>query len=252
MEEQRPGISALTGLAVVVIIIAAAFYVSIPMVSSGFTATTASVTSSSSSSSSNSGSSSGTLTISSKQPLMVAPDVNESVPLKFVAIGTVSGNFSLTATSLPKGISATFQPSTVNLPAQLTSTVTMTLSAVTGAAQGNSTVNVVATAGSSVFTLALPLQSVGALVLIQGNAFVPSSVTVASGTKVYWLNLDANGGGDVNSAGHDVTATDGSFTSGTGNLHQYDVYSFTFTKAGTFKYQSAAQPTMTGQVVVTG
>jgi plastocyanin len=45
---------------------------------------------------------------------------------------------------------------------------------------------------------------------------------------------------------------DGSFSSGNGNLHQYDIYSFTLTKPGTFKYQSAAQPSMTGQVVVTG
>jgi plastocyanin len=69
---------------------------------------------------------------------------------------------------------------------------------------------------------------------------------------VYWLNLDAAGGGDVNAVGHDVTALDGSFSSGNGNLHQYDIYGFTFTKPGTFKYQSAAQPSMTGQVVVTG
>jgi len=81
---------------------------------------------------------------------------------------------------------------------------------------------------------------------------VPNSLTVPVGTKVYWLNLDAGGGGDVNAAGHDVTAMDGSFSSGNGNLHQYDIYSFTFTKAGTFKYQSAAQPGMTGQIIVTG
>jgi plastocyanin len=252
LEKKRPGISALTGLAVVVIIVAAAFYVSIPMVSSGFTATTAATSPSSTGTSSNTGPSSGTLTISTKQPLIVAPDVSVSVPLKLAAIGTVSGNFSFSASSLPKGVSATFQPSKVNLPSQLTNTVTMTLSATNGAAQGNSTMNVIATAGSTVFTSPLSLQSVPALVLIQGNAFNPSSLTVSVGTKVYWINLDANGGGDVNAAGHDVTATDGSFSSGTGNLHQYDTYSFTFTKAGTSKYQSAAQPTMTGQIVVSG
>jgi plastocyanin len=253
LEKHRPGISALTGLVVIVIIIAGAFYVSIPIVSSGFTAsTTVSTSPSSSVSSTNTGSSSGTLTISTKQPIIAAPDVNESISLKFVAIGTVSGNYSLSASSLPKGVTATFQPSTVNLPAQISSTVTMVLSAGKGAAQGNSTVNVVATSGSNVFSSQLSLQSVPALVLIQGNAFTPSSLNVAAGTKVYWLNLDANGGGDVNAAGHDVTALDGTFASGTGNLHQYDIYSFTFTKAGTFKYQSAAQPTMTGEIVVSG
>jgi plastocyanin len=113
-------------------------------------------------------------------------------------------------------------------------------------------VSILATSGPSVFTSQFPLQSVKALVLIQGNTFIPSSLTVAAGTRVYWLNLDASGGGDVNAVAHDVTALDGSFSSGTSNLQQYAVYSFTFTKAGTFKYDSSAQPTMTGQVVVTG
>jgi plastocyanin len=109
-----------------------------------------------------------------------------------------------------------------------------------------------ATSGSTVYTQQFPLQSVKALVLIQGNAFIPGTLTVAAGTKVYWLNLDASGGGDVNSVAHDVTALDGSFSSGSGNLQQYSIYSFTFAKAGTFKYDSSVQPSMTGQIVVTG
>jgi plastocyanin len=236
-------------LVVVVVLIAAAFYLTIPIV-----ATSSSIGTSASTppSTTNTGSPSGTLTISTKQPLMVAPGVNESVTLKLTAIGTVSGTYTLGATALPKGIAATFQPSSIKLPDQVSNPVTMTLSAASGAAVTNSTITVQATSGSSVFTSQLQLASVSALVLIQGNAFVPSSLTVASGTKVYWVNLDAAGGGDVNAVGHDVTALDGSFSSGNGNLHQYDVFSFTFTKPGTFKYQSAAQPSMTGQIVVTG
>jgi plastocyanin len=127
----------------------------------------------------------------------------------------------------------------------------MTLSAASGAAVVNSTITLQATSGSSVFTSQLSLASVPALVLIQGNAFLPSSVTVATGSKVYWLNLDTSGS-DINAVGHDVTALDGSFSSGNGNLHQYDVYSSMFTKPGTVKYQSAAQPSMNGQIIVTG
>jgi len=251
LERYRPAITALTGLVVIVVIIAAAFYVTIPIVGTSSTTSNTVATSPSTSPSTTSGPSTGTLTISTKQPLMVAPDVGESVALKLTAIGTVSGNYTLSA-SLPKGITATFQPSSVSLPDQISNPVTMTLSAASGAAVGDSTITVQASAGSSVFTSQLSLSSVTALVLIQGNAFVPSSVTVPVNTKVYWLNLDAAGGGDVNAVGHDVTALDGSFSSGNGNLHQYDIYSFTLTKPGTFKYQSAAQPSMTGQVVVTG
>jgi plastocyanin len=251
LERQRPAVSALMGLVVVVIVIAAAFYVTIPMVATSSTTTNSIATSPTSTVSSNSGSS-GTLTITTKQPLIVAPTANGSITLKLTSIGSVTGTYTLSASSLPKGITASFQPTSVNLPDQLSNPVTMTLSASSGAAVGNSTITVQATSGSTVFTSQLPLASVAALVLIQGNAFVPSSLTVASGTKVYWLNLDAAGGGDVNAVGHDVTALDGSFSSGNGNLHQYDTFSFTFTKAGTFRYQSAAQPGMTGQISVTG
>ena len=252
MTRDRQAVSALAGLVVVVIIIAAAFYVTIPMVATSSTTSSPVTTSPSTNTSTTSGPSTGTLTISTKQPLLVAPDVGESVTLKLTAIGTVSGNYTLSATSLPNGIKATFQPSSVSLPDQISNPVTMTLSAAAGAAVGDSSITVQASAGSSVFTSQLSLSSVAALVLIQGNAFVPSSVTVPANTKVYWLNLDANGGGDVNALGHDVTASDGSFSSGNGNLHQYDIFSFTFTKPGTVTYKSAAQPSMAGQVVVTG
>ncbi len=251
---RRSGISALYGLLVIVLIIAGAFYVAIPMVATSSTSTSPSTTSSvpTSSASSTTGPSTGTLTMRIDQPLIVAPGVNETLTLRFSAIGTVSGTYSLSASSLPQGVSMAFQPSSVNFPSQLSSSVTVTLSAATGAAVQNATVNVQATAGSKVYTSPFSLQSVQALVLIQGNAFKPSSLTVPVGTKVYWLNLDASGGGDINSQPHDVTALDGSFSSGTANLQQYSIYTFTFTKAGTFKYDSSAQPTMTGQVVVTG
>jgi hypothetical protein len=116
LTKHRSGISALAGLVVVVIIIAAAFYVTIPMVSSSSTTTSLLTTSASTS---NPTGSSGTLTMSVAQPLIIAPGVNETVILKFAAIGTVSGTYSLSASSLPKGVTVSFKPASVNLPAQL-------------------------------------------------------------------------------------------------------------------------------------
>ncbi len=253
MTKHRSGIGALTGLVVVVIIIAAAFYITIPMVGLPPTVTSVSLsTSSSSASSTTSGATSGTLTMNIVQPLIVAPGTSETVTLKFAAIGTVSGNYSLSASSLPSGVSVTFQPSSVSLPADLQSAVTVTLTAASVATVVNSTASVQATAGSSVFTQKFSLMSVPALVLIKGNAFSPSSVTVSAGTKVYWLNLDPSVSPDLGPDMHDVTAVDHSFSSGTGSLGQYDIYGHTFAAAGTVQYQSAAQPSMTGQVVVTG
>jgi plastocyanin len=244
-------------LLVVVIIIGGAFFVAIPMFANSTTTSTTgstSVTTSSTSSTSATSGSSGTLSFKIAQPLIVAPNVNESVTVTFAAglTGSPTGSYALSASALPKGVTASFNPSSINLPAQLSSAVTMTLNAASGATVGNATVNVLATAGTSVFTQPFALMSVQALVLIEGNAFVPNSLTVASGTTVYWINLDA-GGGETGglSGGHDVTALDGSFSSGTGNLVQYGMYSHTFTTAGTVKYQSAAQA-FTAQIIVTG
>lgn len=257
MKESKRGISSSVALLVVVVIIAAAFYVEIPMVSSNFTATlstSVTTTSSASSSSSSSGSQSttGTLTISSQQPLIVAPDNSESVALTLSAIGTVTGNYTLSATGLPQGVTASFSPSVLKLPADIQSPVTMTLTAATGATVANATMSLVATSGSSVFSDPTPMMSVSALVLIQGNAFHPSSLTVAAGTKVYWFNLDPSSSPDLGPDMHDVTALDHSFSSGTGDLGQYDIYGHTFTAAGTVQYESAQQGSgMAGSVTVT-
>jgi len=254
LNQPRRGVSASIALLVVVVIIAAAFYVEIPMVASSSTTSSVVTTSSSTSAAttSASGGSTGTLTFKIAQPLIVAPGQDESVSVAFSAIGNISGNYTLGAVALPSGVTASFQPSSVNFPSGLSSSVTMTLTAASGAAVVNSTVNVQATAGSSVFTQPFPIMSVQALVLIQGNAFKPNSLSVAAGTKVYWLDLDATGGEVGVNGGHDVTAVDGSFSSGTGNLVQYSIYGHTFATAGTVQYKSAAQPSMTGQIAVTG
>ena len=254
MNQSRRGISASIVLLVVVLIIAVAFYIEIPMVASS--STTSSVVSTSTPSSTTSTSatvgSTGTLTLKITQPLIVAPGADESVTVQFSAIGTVSGNYTLAASSLPSGVTASFKPSSIEFPAQLSNSVTMTLSAASGAAVVNSTVSIKATAGSSVFSQPFSLMSVQALVFIQGNTFTPNSLTVSAGTKVYWLNLDPSSSPDLGPDMHDITALDHSFSSGTANLGQYGIYGHTFTAAGTAKYESAAQPSMTGQVVVTG
>jgi plastocyanin len=75
---------------------------------------------------------------------------------------------------------------------------------------------------------------------------------VSSGTKVYWLNLDPSSSPDLGPDMHDVTALDHSFSSGTASLGQYDIYGHTFATSGTVQYESAAQPSMTAEIIVTG
>ncbi len=70
--------------------------------------------------------------------------------------------------------------------------------------------------------------------------FSPMMLTVPVGTTVTWHNMDGEP--------HTVTSLDGLFRSGA--LDQDETYSFTFKKAGTYKYVCTIHPRMTGTVVV--
>jgi len=77
-------------------------------------------------------------------------------------------------------------------------------------------------------------------VTIQNFAFNPGSLTVAVGTTVTWTNQD--------SAGHTVTADDGSFGSDT--LATGATFTQTFSKAGTVAYHCNIHKTMKATIVV--
>jgi plastocyanin len=79
----------------------------------------------------------------------------------------------------------------------------------------------------------------GNSVAIKGFAFAPAALTVKAGTRVTWTNQDSDAhtvtGGPLNSPAMNTGAT----------------FSFTFTKAGTYKYLCTIHPFMTATVTVT-
>ena len=77
-------------------------------------------------------------------------------------------------------------------------------------------------------------------VTIVNFAFDPAEIEVPVGATVTWTNED--------SAPHTATSSDGTFDTGT--LDQGAQGSHTFTEAGTFEYQCAIHPSMTGMVTV--
>jgi plastocyanin len=77
-------------------------------------------------------------------------------------------------------------------------------------------------------------------VTIADFAFAPGTLTVAAGTTVTWTNNDT--------AGHTVTADDGSFDSKT--LANGATFSQAFAKAGTYTYHCNIHSSMTATVVV--
>jgi plastocyanin len=77
-------------------------------------------------------------------------------------------------------------------------------------------------------------------VKIDNFTFAPTPLTVEKGTTVRWTNHD-----DIP---HNVVAEDKSFKSKT--LDTDDVFTYTFTKPGTYKYFCGIHPKMTATVVV--
>jgi plastocyanin len=77
-------------------------------------------------------------------------------------------------------------------------------------------------------------------VKIDNFSFTPQEITVATGTKVTWVNRD-----DIP---HTVVSTNDAFKSKA--LDTDDQYSFTFDKAGTYDYFCSIHPKMTAKVIV--
>ncbi len=75
---------------------------------------------------------------------------------------------------------------------------------------------------------------------IKGMQFSPAEVTIHRGDTLTWHNADEQD--------HTATAIDGSFDSG--RIGAGESFSFTFKKAGQFKYGCAYHPRMKGVVMV--
>jgi plastocyanin len=80
----------------------------------------------------------------------------------------------------------------------------------------------------------------GSEVVMSGFKFSPADLTVKVGTRVTWTNND--------SAGHDVSARDGSFNSS--SLGKGQTFSIVFDNEGTYDYVCTFHPGMDGRIIV--
>jgi plastocyanin len=81
-------------------------------------------------------------------------------------------------------------------------------------------------------------------VMIENYAFSPATLTIATGTKVTWTNMDT--------APHTVTVDSGPVKFSSPTLQKGDTFTYTFTAPGTYTYYCAVHPDMTAKVIVTG
>ena len=77
-------------------------------------------------------------------------------------------------------------------------------------------------------------------IVLKNFHFAPTSMIIAAGTTVTWLNLDGEP--------HTVVSVDGLFRSG--GLDQNDAFTFTFDTPGTYKFLCSIHPQMIGTIVV--
>src|SRR6202166_35967 len=97
------------------------------------------------------------------------------------------------------------------------------------------------TAGSPNSSAKTP-QPAAAEVKIDNFSFGPTTLTVAVGTTVTWINRD-----DIP---HTVVSTDDPKAFKSKVLDTDEKFSYTFAKVGTFTYFCSVHPKMTGKVVV--
>jgi plastocyanin len=83
----------------------------------------------------------------------------------------------------------------------------------------------------------------GNTVAIKNFAFAPAALTVRTGTRVTWTNQDSDA--------HTVTSTGSGGPLSSPAMDTGGTFSFTFTKAGTYRYLCTIHPFMTATVTVT-
>ncbi len=94
--------------------------------------------------------------------------------------------------------------------------------------------------GASVDTNGCELTAEEHFINISGMAFSPNSITISVGDNVTWTNQDGSS--------HTVTGDNSEFDSGT--LDNGQMFSFTFTTAGTYTYHCAFHSGMTATIIV--
>jgi plastocyanin len=167
------------------------------------------------------------------------------VPLPAASTGSEAVTLNSTA---PAGLTLKFNPSTVTLSTANKVSVALVVNSTQSLAPGDYKISVVAHYGSTSTKSDITIRVVQYLVFQTTNSFSPSSITVKSGTTVYWINLDSPVGGDPEV--HNVVFSSGS-TASSSSMNQFDSYSYTFTAPGAYAYMCTFHPGMKGTVTVT-
>ena len=160
-----------------------------------------------------------------------------------------SGSETITLNgTAPTGLTIKFIPNSVKLSTDGKSAVGLTINASQSMTPGDYKIHIGTSYSGTSKTTDITVRVVQYLILEQGNAFGPSTLTVKQGSTVWWINLDSPGGGDAEI--HNVVFPSGS-PAKSNDMARLDAFSATFATPGTYSFFCAFHPGMTGTITVT-
>jgi len=165
----------------------------------------------------------------------------------------VSSELVVINATVPSGISLHFFGSTlpdrIYQEASLGSPlgVSLQLAASQDAAPGVYTIKIGAASGSLSMYYSLTVQVVKYLVVAANSAFSPLSLNVTVGSTVYWMNLDVDDNAEYSVVFSTISVQSPPLNPSPIN----DVFSYTFTTAGTYSYYDGYIPQLIGTITVT-
>jgi plastocyanin len=153
--------------------------------------------------------------------------------------------------SVAGGISLKFASNLVNVSSASKGVVVpLTIAVGQNTAPANYSVSIQAKSGTVLEEYTFTVRVVQYLIYMISNTFNPDTIVVKTGSTVFWMSLDAGFGGDPGI--HNVVFSSGTKAS-SGDLHQYDSYSYGFSSPGNYTYFcSYHPPAMNGVVIVSG
>ncbi len=177
---------------------------------------------------------------------LVASDVVANYTLQIVILGSLSDTITLMAAA-PSGVQVSFAPSQI-LPGSESNKVVVSFAVSSSVAPGTFPLNITASSSGHTDSQKFSVEVVRYLVVTVGETFVPNSLSVPTGSTVYWMRL--NGGlSQYDNGDHNVVF--GTIQASSPTLAQYQSWSYTFSQAGAFGYQCTFHPGMTGAIMVT-
>ncbi|MDA4119249.1 MAG: hypothetical protein OK436_01555 [Thaumarchaeota archaeon] len=235
---------AVVGLLVAVIAVAGVGYLFYSLGGGAGTSSTPSTSISTSGSTTAAGSLRVVLGLPSSKP-HVSSNVIANYTLNLTVLADTGSPLAISATA-PDGVTVQSTPAQIQAGSE-SNRVTISFKVLDSVAAGTYQFNVTVSSSGQTTSQKFNFEVVKYLVVTVGTTYLPAKMMAPVGSTVYWVRL--NGAIDQYDNGdHNVVFNGIGVSSPT--IGQYQSWSYTFSKAGTFSYYCTFHPAMTGEIIV--